>query len=629
MPAWGRREPSLCCGFLGIVVGHACYIIFYHNLRGFSKLYGLAIRLRKLLRFFNVVQKKFFEKFFAMFDLTCDLWIVIEVFHEKFTEFAKFGLDSRAETDNFSLMPADILNAAQAGFCDVRFRSFAEVPDHQRDHPADDAALEAFERDVLAVKGLDVFFRPAPEFECAHILQGNESGAESVVNIVVGVGDFVGHVHDLAFQVRGGFKLDVCQVVGLFMFQQTVQDFDGQVESVIIGVHVFELFQDAAALFVVLEMFAVFTHGLIQRRLAAVAEWGMPQVVRQRNGFREVFVEAQAAGDIAGDLGDFNGMGEAVAVVVAVIGNKDLGFGLKSAERLGMDNPVSVALEGGAGLILPFFVKTSQAVPRVHGVWRQCAFFVPDEVFLDFEHSGCVRTLRLYHLITTASQIQVPLLHKGPRLNIFPFPDNVAAMGIFEGENLVNLIKAVGYLGLFIIVFAESGLLVGFFLPGDSLLFTAGFLASQGHMNLFAVIALIWVAAVLGDNVGYAFGHKIGPRIFRKEESLLFHKDNLERAQKFYRDHGPKTIILARFVPIVRTFAPILAGVGKMEYSTFLKYNFVGGTVWTFLLTLMGYFLGSLIPDIDKYLLPIIGVIVIISVVPAVYHIVQHRKSSS
>lgn len=216
-----------------------------------------------------------------------------------------------------------------------------------------------------------------------------------------------------------------------------------------------------------------------------------------------------------------------------------------------------------------------------------------------------------------------------PRLNIFAIPANVAGMDFFAGENLVNLIKAVGYIGLFVIVFAESGLLVGFFLPGDSLLFTAGFLASQGHLNLFAVIALIWVAAVLGDNVGYAFGHKIGPRIFKKEESLLFHKDNLERAQKFYRDHGPKTIILARFVPIVRTFAPILAGVGKMEYSTFLKYNFVGGTVWTFLLTLAGYFLGNLIPDIDKYLLPIIGVIVIISVVPAVYHIVQHRKSVS
>jgi membrane-associated protein len=127
-------------------------------------------------------------------------------------------------------------------------------------------------------------------------------------------------------------------------------------------------------------------------------------------------------------------------------------------------------------------------------------------------------------------------------------------MGIFEGENLINLIKAVGHLGLFAIVFAESGLLFGFFLPGDSLLFTAGFLASQGHLNIFAVDILVWVAAILGDNVGYAFGKKVGPRIFKKEDSLLFHKDNLMRAEKFYEEHGPKTIIFARFMPVIRTF---------------------------------------------------------------------------
>lgn len=199
-------------------------------------------------------------------------------------------------------------------------------------------------------------------------------------------------------------------------------------------------------------------------------------------------------------------------------------------------------------------------------------------------------------------------------------------MEFFEGENLINLIKGVGYVGLFVIVFAESGLLIGFFLPGDSLLFTAGFLASQGYLNITAAILIIWAGAVLGDNVGYAFGQKVGPRIFRKEDSLLFHKDNLERARAFYHEHGPKTIILARFVPIVRTFAPILAGVAKMDYPTFLRYNLIGGTLWTVLLTLLGYFLGSLIPDIDRYIFPILAVIIVVSVVPALIHVFQRNK---
>lgn len=194
-------------------------------------------------------------------------------------------------------------------------------------------------------------------------------------------------------------------------------------------------------------------------------------------------------------------------------------------------------------------------------------------------------------------------------------------MDFFEGENLIHLIKAAGYLGLFLIVFAESGLLVGFFLPGDSLLFTAGFLASQGHLNIFAVTFLLWLGAVLGDNVGYAFGKKVGPKIFKREDSLLFHKDHLDRAEKFYHEHGPKTIILARFFPIIRTFAPILAGVGKMHYSKFVKYNLIGGTLWTVMLTLLGYFIGNMIPDIDKYLLPVLAGIVLLSVIPALFHL--------
>ena len=124
-------------------------------------------------------------------------------------------------------------------------------------------------------------------------------------------------------------------------------------------------------------------------------------------------------------------------------------------------------------------------------------------------------------------------------------------------------------------VFSESGLFVGFFFPGDSLLFTAGFLASQGVFNIGLLIVIVFIAAVLGDNVGYAFGKKVGPMIFNREDSLFFHKDNLERASRFYDAHGKKTIILARFLPGVRTFAPILAGVGKMNYATFFSYNII------------------------------------------------------
>lgn len=191
------------------------------------------------------------------------------------------------------------------------------------------------------------------------------------------------------------------------------------------------------------------------------------------------------------------------------------------------------------------------------------------------------------------------------------------------------LIESVGYFGLFGIVFAESGLLIGAFLPGDSLLFTAGFLASQNIFNIWLLTPLLFVAAVLGDNVGYAFGKRVGPKIFKKENSLLFHKDNLLKAEAFYEKHGPLTIVLARFIPVVRTFAPILAGVGKMNYQTFFFYNISGGLLWTTSLTLGGYFLGQIIPNVDKYLLPIIATIVLFSIMPPLWHIVKDKLKSS
>ena len=147
-----------------------------------------------------------------------------------------------------------------------------------------------------------------------------------------------------------------------------------------------------------------------------------------------------------------------------------------------------------------------------------------------------------------------------------------------------------------------------------------------GFLNIWVTVVVTAVAAILGDNVGYSFGRRVGHRIFNRKDSLLFHKDNLLKAQQFYEKHGPKTLVLARFMPVVRTFAPILAGVGKMHWYTFVFYNFFGGLLWTIGLTLLGYFLGNAIPDIDKYLLPIIAVIIIASVAPSAIHMLKSKS---
>jgi len=192
--------------------------------------------------------------------------------------------------------------------------------------------------------------------------------------------------------------------------------------------------------------------------------------------------------------------------------------------------------------------------------------------------------------------------------------------------HLQTIIETVGYIGVFAIVFAESGLLIGFFLPGDSLLFTAGFLASQGIFNIWFLSIGCFLAAVIGDSVGYFFGHKVGRRLFHKKESFFFHKENLKKAELFYEKHGGKTIILARFLPIIRTFAPIVAGIGSMRYLTFLFYNVVGGLIWGIGLTMAGYFLGRLIPDVDKYLIPIVLLIILMSLLPTLIHAVKDKK---
>ncbi len=187
--------------------------------------------------------------------------------------------------------------------------------------------------------------------------------------------------------------------------------------------------------------------------------------------------------------------------------------------------------------------------------------------------------------------------------------------------DLESLIRAVGYVGLFVIIFAETGLLVGFFLPGDSLLFTAGFLASQNYLNIWILVPVCFVAAVTGDAVGYAFGHRVGRSLFRRPESRLFKPQYLVKAEAFFERHGGKAVVLARFMPIVRTFVPIIAGVGAMRYPRFALFNVIGAVLWAIGVPFAGYFLGQAIPSVDKYLLPIIVVIILVSLAPSVIHV--------
>jgi membrane-associated protein len=182
--------------------------------------------------------------------------------------------------------------------------------------------------------------------------------------------------------------------------------------------------------------------------------------------------------------------------------------------------------------------------------------------------------------------------------------------------DLLPIIQAVGYPGVSAIIFLESGVVVGFFLPGASLLFTAGLLASQGVFDVRILIPLVTIAAILGDNAGYWFGSKIGWRLFIRPDSRFFKHKHLERTKRFYEKYGSRTILLARFVPIIRTFAPIVAGIVKMNYRAFVIYNIIGAFLWATGVTFLGYYLGSTFPMVETYLGPIILLIVTVSVIP-------------
>ena len=194
-------------------------------------------------------------------------------------------------------------------------------------------------------------------------------------------------------------------------------------------------------------------------------------------------------------------------------------------------------------------------------------------------------------------------------------------------KDIKMLIEVIGVWGVYLIVFAESGLLIGFFLPGDSLLFTAGFLSSpsQHFFDVWALVLGAWVAAVLGDNVGYEFGKRVGRQLFQKEKSFLFNPENLIKAQNFYEKHGGKAITYARFIPVVRTFVPIVAGIGNMDHKTFTVYNFLGGTAWVWSIVFAGYFLGN-IPGVEKFITPIILAIIVISLIPPVMHVYRDNR---
>ncbi len=194
---------------------------------------------------------------------------------------------------------------------------------------------------------------------------------------------------------------------------------------------------------------------------------------------------------------------------------------------------------------------------------------------------------------------------------------------------LEEIIRWAGYSGLALIIFAETGLLIGFFLPGDSLLVTAGLIASvEGTLNIGVLMASLSAAAVVGDSVGYAIGHYAGPRIFNREDSRFFHKDHLVHTRRFYEKYGNKTIVLARFVPFVRTFAPTVAGVGRMHYPTFLTFNVLGGIGWVCSMTLTGYLLGESVPNIERYVHWVVAVVILLSLIPVYRELRAHRRQA-
>lgn len=189
------------------------------------------------------------------------------------------------------------------------------------------------------------------------------------------------------------------------------------------------------------------------------------------------------------------------------------------------------------------------------------------------------------------------------------------------------MIETGSYVGLAFLIFAESGLFIGIFLPGDSLLFAAGLLAASGFFILGPLIIVVVAAAIIGDSVGYWFGSEVGSALFKRKDSRFFKQEYLQRTELFYRKYGGRAIVLARFVPVVRTIAPILAGVSSMKYRVFLSYNMLGGITWGAGMTVLGFFLGSILPNSEKYILPLSLVIVVVSFLPIFINLAHNKRA--
>lgn len=194
-------------------------------------------------------------------------------------------------------------------------------------------------------------------------------------------------------------------------------------------------------------------------------------------------------------------------------------------------------------------------------------------------------------------------------------------------SNLPELVRWAGLVGLATIIFSETGLLVGVFLPGDSLLVTAGLLAARGYLNIYTLVPTLTIAAILGNSVGHFIGRATGPRIFNREDSLFFNKNHAIRAHEFYEKHGRKTIVLAQFMPIIRTFAPVISGVAGMRFTHFITFNILGAFLWIWSMLGIGYFLGNTVPGIDQHIEVVVIIVVFISLLPGLISTYRARRA--
>jgi len=195
--------------------------------------------------------------------------------------------------------------------------------------------------------------------------------------------------------------------------------------------------------------------------------------------------------------------------------------------------------------------------------------------------------------------------------------------------DVTHILQTGGYVLIAAIIFAESGMMVGFFFPGDTLLFSAGILAASGKLSIAGVLVVIAIAAILGDNVGYQIGKSLGRRLFRKPDGVIFRKEYIDRAEKFYEKYGSKTMLLAHFVPVVRSFAPVTAGAGNMPRKLFILFDAIGDIAWTLLVTLLGYYVGSKIPHVERYIEPVLILVVLVFLAPTIYHLLRDPKIRS